>query len=166
MNNIYLVGFMGTGKTATGKALAKRLKRVFVDMDDLIIEQEKMPISDIFKSKGEPFFRKIEKEVIAELAKKNDLIVACGGGAFVDSDNIRLMKSTGIVVCLTSSPEKIFERTRAFSHRPLLNVKDPIGRIKELLEKRMPFYAQAHYSIDCDKLSVEESAQKVIECLK
>ena len=166
MSNIYLVGFMGTGKTATGRALAKSLKRDFIDMDDLIVEREGMPVADIFKIKGESYFRSAEKDIVAELSKRDGLVVACGGGAFVDPDNIRLMRSSGIVICLTSSPEMILKRTQNFTHRPLLNVEDPLARIKELLDKRMPFYSQAHHIIDCDKLSVEESVSEVLRCLK
>jgi len=166
MSNIYLVGFMGTGKTATGRALAKSLKRDFIDMDDLIVEKEDMPVADIFKIKGESYFRAVEKSIIAGLCKKDGLVVACGGGTFVDPDNIRLMRSSGIVICLTSSPEMILKRTQNFTHRPLLNVEDPLKRIKELLDQRMPFYSQAHHMIDCDKLSVEESAREALRCLK
>ncbi|HQP92163.1 MAG TPA: shikimate kinase [Candidatus Omnitrophota bacterium] len=165
MGNIYLVGFMGTGKTATGKVLSKSLKRAFFDMDELIEEREKMTIPDIFEKKGEPYFRALEKEVVKELAKKNDLVIACGGGAFVDPENIENMKASGKVIWLTSSPEMILDRTKKFTHRPLLNVKDPLVRIKDLLAKREPFYSQAHCVIDCDKLSVEQSAEAVLRCL-
>lgn len=165
MKNIYLVGFMGTGKTATAKLLAKRLGRIFVDMDDLIEEMEKMPIPEIFKSKGESYFRKLEHGVVADLAKKDGLVVACGGGAFVAFENIRLMKESGTVVCLESTPEVILKRTERFTHRPLLNVEDPLSRIRELLATRVPFYAQAHYRVDCDTLTVEETAEEVLKCL-
>jgi shikimate kinase len=165
MSNIYLVGFMGTGKTETAKLLAKRLKRAFIDMDGLIEAKEKRPIPEIFKAKGEPYFRKIEKEVVADLAKKDGLVVACGGGVFVDPDNIRVLRSSGTVVCLTSSPEVILERTSRFTHRPLLNVDNPLEKIKELLAKRMPSYSQAHFIVDCDKFSVEDAAREVARCL-
>lgn len=157
---------MATGKTATGRALAKSLKRDFIDTDDLIVEREDMPIADIFKVKGESYFRAVEKDVVSGLSKKDGLVVACGGGTFVDPDNIRLMRSSGIVICLTSSPEMILKRTQNFTHRPLLNVEDPLKRIKELLDQRMPFYSQAHHMIDCDRLSVEESAREALRCLK
>ncbi len=165
MKNIYLVGFMGTGKTETARLLAKRLGRVFVDMDDLIEEREKISIPEIFKNKGEPYFRGIEKEIVGELSKKKGLVVACGGGAFVDPENIRMFKSSGTVICLTSTPEMILKRTRRFAHRPLLNVENPLEKIKELLVKRMPFYEQAHCLIDADRLSVEQAAEEVLRCL-
>jgi shikimate kinase len=157
---------MGTGKTETAKLLTKQLKRAFIDMDDLIEAKEKMPISEIFKTKGEPYFRKVEKEVVAELAQKTGLVIACGGGAFAKQDNIELMKRTGIVICLTSSPETILRRTQRFDHRPLLHVDDPKSKIEELLKEREPFYAQAHYTIDADQLSVAQTAKKALSCLK
>lgn len=165
MKNIYLVGFMGTGKTGTAKILAERFGLTFVDMDDLIESSQGMAIADIFKLRGEPYFRKAEKEVIVDLAAREGLVVACGGGAFVDPENIGAMKSSGAVVCLTSSPEIILKRTSGFTHRPLINVDNPLEKIKELLSKRAPFYAQAHCTIDCDQLSLEETAEEVARCL-
>ncbi len=165
MSNIYLVGFMGTGKTETAKLLAKQLKREFVDMDDLIEAKEKMLISEIFKAKGEPYFRKVEKEVVSKLAGSTGLVVACGGGSFAQQDNIELMKKSGIVICLTSRPETILKRTQISTHRPLLTVTDPKARIEELLKQREPFYAQAHYTIDADKLSVQQAVNAALACL-
>jgi shikimate kinase len=156
---------MGTGKTETAGLLARQLGRTFVDMDDLIVRQVGKPIAEIFKGQGEASFRKIEKEIVRQLSQKEDLVVACGGGTFVDSENIRALKESGTVVCLTSTPEVILERTRRFSSRPLLQCKDPLERIKELLAQRAPFYAQAHCSIDCDRLSVEQAAHEVRTCL-
>ncbi len=156
---------MGTGKTETAKLLAKQLKRQFVDMDDLIEAKEKMLISDIFKAKGEPYFRKVEKEAVSQLAGSTGLVIACGGGAFAKQDNIELMKKSGIVICLTSSPETILKRTQVSTHRPLLTVTDPKARIEELLKQREPFYAQAHYTIDADKLSVQQTVNAALACL-
>jgi len=157
---------MGTGKTETAKLLANQLKRAFIDMDDLIEVQEKMLISEIFKVKGESYFRKVEKEIVVELAKKTGLVIACGGGAFAQQENIELMKKSGIVICLTSSPETILRRTQDSANRPLLSVADPKSRIEELFKQREPFYAQAHYTIDADQLSVVQTAQEALSYLK
>ncbi|QAT16395.1 shikimate kinase I [Candidatus Velamenicoccus archaeovorus] len=166
MKNIYLVGFMATGKTAVAKILAGRLNLKLVDMDAEIEAREKMPISEIFRLKGEPYFRDLEKGFIKRLARGEGQAVACGGGVFVDPENIGTMKKSGVVICLTSKPETILRRTAADASRPLLNVADPQKKIEELLEKRRPFYAQAHHTIDCDALSVEESAQAVLNILQ
>ncbi len=166
MPSIYLVGFMGTGKTQTAKVLARRLNRTCVDMDEVIVARQKMPISEIFKSKGEPYFRKLEKDLVGELVVQEGLIVACGGGVFVDEENIKKLKEAGIVICLLSSPEVILKRTKAYKARPLLNVDNPKARIEELLEKRMPYYSRAHHMVDADRLTVEETASEILKMLK
>ena len=165
MRNIVLVGFMGTGKTAVGKELAERLKMKFVDIDDIIEEQQGMEITDIFAKKGEPYFRSVEKGVIKEVSKKTGLIIAAGGGAVIDEENVKNLKSGGIMICLTASPDKILERTKGYVHRPLLNVPDPKRRITELLEKRAQFYARADCQIDTTNLTIEEILQKISEML-
>ncbi len=157
---------MGTGKTEVARLLAKRLNRAFVDMDEAIVKQEKMPISDIFQKKGEPYFRKVEKDLVLELSRQDNLVVACGGGAFVDPENIENLKKSGLVICLTSKAETILKRTSRFTHRPLLKVDNPKARIEELLEKRAPFYAQAHETIDGDKITVEETVEEILKLLK
>jgi shikimate kinase len=163
--NIYLVGFMGTGKSAVGKELAKRKKLQFVDLDELIELKEKRLISDIFAKEGEPYFRIVEKRTLAEVSMEKKFVVACGGGIVLNNDNMKTMKKTGVIVCLTASPEIILERTRLASHRPLLNVKDPKKQIELLLKMRSPFYAQADKSIDTSKLSIKEVADKVLKLI-
>ncbi len=165
MNNIYLVGFMGTGKTAVGKELARIKKCKFVDLDDLIEEKEKRSIPEIFAKSGEPYFRKLEKETLKEAAQKNNLIVSCGGGIVIDKDNIDLMKKTGTMICLTASSDVILERTHKFNHRPLLNAPDPKGKIELLLKERAPYYALADKVIDTSGISVKEAAAKVLSLL-
>lgn len=166
IRNIYIVGFMGTGKTSAGRLVAGRLGLEFADMDTLIAEREKRSIPDIFKDSGETYFRALEKKIVGELTRKDGVVVSCGGGTFVDPENIALLKKTGTVVCLSSSPERILERTKRYVHRPLLKVADPLGRIRELLEARRPSYEQAHHMIDADRLSVEETAEALLDAMK
>jgi len=163
MNNVYLVGFMGTGKTAVGKELAKKKKWQFVDLDELIELREKRRIADIFVQEGEPYFRRIEKRVLKEVALEEKFVVACGGGIVIDKENIKIMKDTGIIICLTSTAEAILKRTSGYAHRPLLNVSDPQRQIELLLKLRSSFYAQADKTIDTSKLSVKKVVDKVIK---
>lgn len=166
MKNIILVGFMGTGKTTVGKALARRLKMKFVDMDDLVEGQEGMKIPDIFASKGEPYFRSVEKDVAKEVSAQSGLVIAAGGGALIDEENVNNLKSSGVMVCLTATADKIFERIKAHTHRPLLNVSDSKEKISELLAKRADYYARADYRIDTSRISVEEVVDKILNIVQ
>jgi shikimate kinase len=166
MKNIYLIGFMGTGKTTVGKILAKELEKRFIEMDDLIEKQEGKKISEIFEIKGEPYFRKLESEVLQGLAGKTDLVVSCGGGAVCSNKNIDLVKRTGKVFCLSASATKIYERTRNEVHRPLLEVAEPLKQIEELLAKRLPYYQQADYVIDTEGINPEKVAERIIDLMK
>lgn len=165
MGNIYLVGFMATGKTAVGKELARRKKWQFVDLDELIELKEKAAISDIFAKKGEPYFRKAEKKVLQEVSTQKNFVVACGGGIVLDKDNIKRMKDTGIMICLTATPSVILERTFGYAHRPLLNVSDPKKQIELLLKLRAPYYALADRTIDTSKVSAEEVVKRILKVI-
>ena len=165
MANIYLVGFMGTGKTAVGRELAKKMKRQFVDLDDLVELREKQTVPEIFAKQGEPYFRQVEKIILKEVSQEKNFVVACGGGVVLDRDNINNMKQTGRIICLSASPEMILQRTAGFAHRPLLNVPRPREKIELLLKMRAPYYAQADYTIDTSRLSVERAVEKVIKVI-
>lgn len=164
--NIYLVGFMGTGKTAVGKELAAKKKLQFMDLDELIELRERRTISDIFAKDGEPCFRRIEKRILKEVAREKGFVVACGGGIVIDKDNIKLMKETGVIVCLTATPEAILKRTSGCTHRPLLNVSEPKKQIELLLKLRAPYYAQADKTIDTSRLTVVQVVEKIIRFTK
>lgn len=166
MKNIYLVGFMGTGKSAVGKELAKKMKWQFMDLDELIELKEKQPIADIFAKKGEPYFRKLEKKVLVEVSKENNFVIACGGGIVIDPDNIETMKKTGVIICLKAAPSVILKRTSGYGHRPLLNVKDPKKQTELLLKLRAPYYAKADKTVDTSNISAKEAAGKILGIIK
>lgn len=147
---------MATGKTSVGKGLAKRLKRCFLDLDELIELREKKSISDIFATEGEPYFRRLEKRVLKEVAKEKNFVVACGGGIVIDEENIKIMRESGKIICLSATPEVILRRTQGFARRPLLNVPDPRKQIELLLKLRAPYYARADRVIETSALSVEK----------
>ena len=157
------MGFMGTGKTAVGKELARFKKWQFMDLDDLIELREKRTITDIFTQEGEPYFRRIEKRALKEVAKEKKFVVACGGGIVIDKDNISIMKEIGMIICLTASAQVILERTSAYTHRPLLNVCQPKKQIELLLEIRAPYYALADKTIDTSKRSIKEVVDKILK---
>lgn len=165
MKNIYLVGFMGTGKTVVGEILAKKLAKDFVEMDAFIEAKEGSEVVDIFAKKGEAYFRELEKELLKELSVKKDLVISCGGGLICDSENLNQLKETGVVFALQASVSTIYRRTKEHTNRPILNVNDPQEKIKQLLAKRAPYYAQAQHLIDTDNLSPEEIANKIIAIL-
>ena len=142
-DNILLTGFMGTGKTSTGRALARRLGREFVDTDELIVGRAGRPISDIFRDSGEAHFRALEAAVAAELAGRRGLVIATGGRLLLDPANAAALGATGPIFCLTATPATILERVGGDAgKRPLLGGDTPAARIRALLDQRAPAYAR------------------------
>jgi shikimate kinase len=160
--NIYIVGFMGTGKTAVGKELARSKKWKFLDLDELIELRQGRTIADIFAKDGEPAFRRIEKQALKEASREKKFIISCGGGIVTNIDNIKIMKETGRIICLSAKPEVILKRTSGSTHRPLLNVDNPKEKIELLLKLRSPYYARADKTIDTSRLSVKEVVKKIL----
>lgn len=166
MKPIFLVGFMGTGKSAVAKQLAKRLSLPLIDLDDKIEEIAEMKIVDIFAQHGEATFREFERKALLEECEDSNCIVACGGGIVLNPENIRDMEEKGIAVCLDASPEVIHERTRHFSHRPLLNVADPLAKISEMLAARKDCYDKIAFHIDTDNINLDQVSDVIIEHLE
>jgi len=163
--NIYLVGFMGTGKTTVGRLLAKEKGWNFIDLDELIELKEQRRIVDIFAKEGQPYFRKLEKKFLKQVSAQKKFVVACGGGVVLDPDNIKLMKKTGILICLCANCEEILKRVSSSNHRPILNVAKPKERIELLLKMRAPYYLQADKTIDTSGLSVKQVVAKISKIL-
>ena len=160
--NIVLTGFMGTGKTVVGKAVAERLGRILIDMDEVIQRKTGKEISAIFADDGEPAFRTMEAELCQELAQEHSLIIATGGGALVPPLNRELLSRTGVVICLTAGPEDIAQRLVYATDRPLLATADRTQRITALMEQRAAAYSAIPYHVSTSGLSVEEVADEVI----
>jgi len=159
--NLALIGFMGTGKTTVGRIVAEQLRFDFLDTDELIQSRANRTIADIFAKDGEPAFRTLERQVVEELSTRKQTVISTGGGLPTNPENLARLKTFALVVCLWSSPEKIWERVRNQSHRPLLHDPDPQKKIRELLAVRAPFYRQADVLINTDQRSAREVAQQI-----
>ncbi|MFH1245231.1 MAG: shikimate kinase [Candidatus Omnitrophota bacterium] len=159
--NIVIVGFMGTGKTTIAQALAKELGLKYIATDEVIEDKEKRSINDIFKRNGEAYFRLIEREVVKKVSELDKFVIDAGGGVVLAQENIDNLKRNGRLVCLRARAEVILERTKRFRHRPLLNSKNPQGKIESLLKLREPFYAQADFFIDTSDMPQEEIVQEI-----
>jgi len=162
IQNLALVGFMGTGKTTIGKMIAETLRFTFVDTDEMIEARTGKTIAQIFAGEGEPKFREMESVVVDELAERRKSIISTGGGLPVFGDNLDRLKLHSLTVCLWSSPEKIFERVKNQTHRPLLNEPDPLAKIRALLAMREPFYRRADVLVNTELRSAREVAQQII----
>jgi shikimate kinase len=154
--NVYLCGFMATGKSSVGKRLAAALHCDFVDMDALIEAEAGTTISEIFASQGEPAFRAMESRMVERMAERSGCIVATGGGVIVNPQNLENMKRSGIVITLTADIQTILRRSGNEDTRPLLQTPDRQERIRTLMEQRAPFYAQADIVLDTSSLNIDE----------
>ena len=167
-NNIVLIGFMGTGKTAVGQVLAQRLNRQLIEIDAVIAKTAGKTIPDIFQADGEIHFRELEIKAIKKAAAGEKQVIACGGGAVLNTINIDRLRATGVIINLTAAPEIILQRTSGEGgSRPLLNAAQPLERIRELQKFRKPFYDRAaDITINTSKLGIDTAAGKIIERLK
>jgi len=140
--NLILVGMMGSGKTTMGRALARHLHKAFADSDEEIQKRTGVNIPHIFDVEGEPGFRLRESAVLSDLVKRDNLVLATGGGMVLAEQNRALMKQSGIVVYLRASVNDLWHRTRHDRNRPLLQTHDPLGKLTELYQQRDPLYQQ------------------------
>lgn len=162
-SNIVLVGFMGTGKSATAWLVARRLERQLVDMDAEIEKRAGKRIPAIFAQDGEPHFRKLERELVQDISQRRNLVIAAGGGVVLDPDNVEDLSRNGVLVCLSSEAETILRRVGAERHRPLLEGDDKVRKILDLLEKRRPYYNAIPNQLDTTHITPEVTAERVLE---
>jgi len=161
--NLVLTGMMGVGKSTIGQDLAGKLNMQFKDIDKIIEEKFSLSIADIFKKKGEAFFRKIEEEETLEHIKEKNVVVALGGGAFMSKKIRENTKKLCISVWLDLEPRHLFPRIKMNKRRPLLNSKSSEQDLKNLYEKRKKTYSLANYKIDCNFKTKNEVVKEILK---
>ena len=165
--NIFLIGFMGAGKSTIARSLQRSLNFPLVEMDERIVREQGMSINEIFEKYGEDHFRDIESQLILDLGNTEPVIVSCGGGVVIRQENSQYMKKSGKVVFLTAKPETIFERVRYSKERPILNGNMNVEFIADLMAKRLPLYeAAADVMIHTDGKTVAQIAEEIIEAVE
>jgi 3-dehydroquinate synthase len=165
--NIILTGFMATGKTSTGRRLAARLNRPFIDMDEELVAHFGKPIREVFAEEGEAAFRTAEAALCAQLAVRRGVVISTGGGALVNPQNRAVFAATGTILCLTATTDEILRRVAGTGERPLLNTaqNEQESRIRTLLRERRPAYGAIAHQIDTTGLSSEQVVERVLEVL-
>ena len=166
LQNIVLVGFMGSGKSSIGRELHQNLGYELIDTDKVIEQQTGKSIPEIFAQQGEPAFRSYETELLEQLKtqRTNKHIISTGGGMVCSPKNRLLLRELGFVVWLQCSTQEIFNRTSQNNSRPLLQCDDPMGAITSLLEERSPFYQDtAHLEVNTTELSLDEVSCGILE---
>jgi shikimate kinase len=165
--NVFLIGPMGSGKTAVGRHLARLLRFTFHDSDADIEARTGVDIAFIFEKEGEAGFRAREKEAILRLTDLESIVLATGGGAVIDADNRRILAERGVVVYLATSIDQQLERTRHARHRPLLNDTDPGQKLQELMQRRSVLYAEiADFTVSTDGRRVQLVAEEIHQELR
>lgn len=163
--NFVLCGFMGSGKSVTGKALAERLNMDFIDMDAFIETKHNLSVSEIFEKFGEEHFRKLETEAAIYLGKLKNIIISCGGGTVMRPENVAALKKNSKLFYLSVKPETVIKRLEGSNDRPLLQ-KDKENTILALLKKRIPVYeAVADHSVDANK-DVAEVVKQILKIIQ
>ncbi|WP_027258767.1 shikimate kinase [Leisingera aquimarina] len=164
---IVMVGMMGAGKTAVGRALAARLDVPFLDSDHEIEAAANMTIPEIFSRDGEPFFRQKERQVIARLLEEERGVLSTGGGAFLAEENRNVITAKGVSVWLQADLEVLWNRVRHRDTRPLLRTADPRATLSGLYRDRVPLYAKADLTVVSDgQAAIETMVDRVLEALQ
>jgi shikimate kinase len=155
--NLVLVGFMGTGKSAVGRQLARRLHREFLDTDQWVRVEAGMSIPEIFSRYGETAFRDLETAAARHVAASSGLVVSTGGGMLGRDENVELLRSNGVLICLQATPEVLLERTKPWEGRPMLKTAaDPRQAIEKLLDERRPRYSLADWTLDTSDMEIRQ----------
>tara|TARA_B100000676_G_scaffold313534_1_gene396493 strand:+ start:9905 stop:10423 length:519 start_codon:yes stop_codon:yes gene_type:complete len=171
MPNIFLTGYRATGKTSVAQLVADQLGLEAIDADVFLESEARMTIAEIFEAEGEQGFRERESSVVHQLAQRDELVVALGGGAIVREENRRAIQGRGVTVWLTASPEIIFDRMSTDpltgKRRPNLTATGGLQEIQQLLEQRNPLYQEvADFSVDTEQMTPAEVAGEIIAKLR
>ena len=160
---LVLTGMMGVGKSTIGKKLAKKLKRKFVDIDKIIEIKEKNTIKEIFENKGEHYFRKIEKKITLEELKKNNLIIALGGGAFINTSIRKEIKNSCLSFWLDLDITSLLLRLKNVKKRPLLNQDRLEESVNKIYSERKKIYNKSDFKIKCNLMNADQIVSKIIK---
>lgn len=160
---IFLIGFMGTGKTSVGKQLAEALNWSRYDTDQEIETREGRSIPEIFAAESEAYFRQVESEVLRELSAEPQAVITTGGGAVLSSSNCELMRTSGLVVCLTADLDEIVRRVQQDANRPLLQGDDLKGRVEQLLAARSGRYDFAHLTLNTTGREIAGIVEDIVQ---
>ena len=164
MRNIFLIGYMGTGKSTVAAFISKEYGLDVMEMDEMLVQKEKMSISDIFRTHGEEYFREVETNLLKEICMLKNQVVSCGGGVVLRSQNIEEMKRCGTIVLLSASPETILERVKEDGSRPLLQGNKNLAFITDMLEQRRPKYeGAADIVVQTDGKSVSNICKEIFD---
>lgn len=164
MRNIFLIGYMGTGKSTVAAFISKEYGLDVMEMDEVLVQQEEMSISDIFRTHGEEYFREVETNLLKEICMLTNQVVSCGGGVVLRSQNIEEMKGCGTIVLLSARPETILERVEGDSSRPLLQGNKNLAFITDMLEQRRPKYeGAADIVVQTDGKSVSNICKEIFD---
>ncbi len=161
--NIALIGFMASGKTSVGQALSARTGLLFHDVDQLVERAERMPVAEIFATRGEPYFREVEGRLFRALCEGKGQIIGCGGGTLLDPRNRAALRTRCVAIWLKASAEELIRRLDASgtSARPLLGGSEPAVIVPPLLSAREGIYSRADFPIETDGRSVGEIAAEI-----
>lgn len=161
--NIFLIGFMGAGKSTVARAMKKHYGMRLIEMDEQIEYQEKMSVPKIFEVHGEPYFRKLETDLLEGLSSQENTVVSCGGGVPMRACNVEAMRKSGKVIYLRTSPQQIYERVKTSHNRPLLEGNMNVEYISKLLSQRLPKYLEAADAVvSTDEKRVEDICKEII----
>lgn len=165
-HNIFLIGFMGCGKSTVADEFQQKHGMRVCEMDQMIVDREQMEISQIFHLHGESYFRDLETKILKEICQKDNQVISCGGGVVLREENVSAMKSAGSVVWLTAKPETILERVYEDTNRPILQGKKNISAISELMENRREKYeSAADIVIETDGKDIPSICEEIINRL-